>query len=296
MAKTAFQASRQTVFLFDPGELVLIEDPAHPLFQERVKLPVSEALVASMMVRGFKSTITVRRNGQKAEVVDGRQRVKAAREANRRLKAEGKETIKVRAFVEQGDDADLFGVMVLSNKGRQDDDPMSEARELKKFLDMGRTEQEAAAIFCKPLSWVTNAMRLFDLAPKVQDAVAAGRVSVSAAAKLAKVDREQQVEKLGLLLAASNGGRATVKEVARAVKAPAGAPVGPMPPSRFQMRQMLQTFVDAGWDAEACVLEWVLEGRHETSLASGAAGAIKAKRAKATEEAKAVLSGKAVGC
>lgn len=263
MAKTAFDAARQTIFLFPPEELVLVDDPAHPLYQGRVHLPVSEQLVRSMLVKGFRSVIIVRRDGDKGLVVDGRQRVKAACEANRRLVAEGKEPLRVRAYLERGDDADLFGVMVLSNKGRQDDDPMAEAQELKRFLDMGRSEEEAAAIFCVPTSRVRQMMTLFDLAPKVQKAVSDGKVSISAAAKMAKLDSADQVERLDELLAAGNG-KATVAKVARAVKRNKSGTLldafAPEKPSPKQIKRGREALTSAGMDEAAAALEWVMTG------------------------------------
>lgn len=258
MAKTAFDAARQTIFLFPPEDLVLVDDPAHPLYQARVNLPVNENLVRSMMVKGFRSIVIVRRDGENALVVDGRQRVKAAREANKRLKAEGKEPLKVRAYQEKGDEADLFGVMVLSNKGRQDDDPMSEARELKRFIDMGRSDEEAAAIFCKPKSWVRQTLQLFDLAPKVQKAVTDGKVSVSAAVKLVNLDSADQVERLDELLA--SGAKATVQNVARAVKKPAGEEAGPVPPTKKQIQVAAEHLRAGGMDEAAAALDWALTG------------------------------------
>jgi hypothetical protein len=40
-SKTAFDASRISAFGFDPEDLVLIDDPKHPLYDARIKLPLS---------------------------------------------------------------------------------------------------------------------------------------------------------------------------------------------------------------------------------------------------------------
>lgn len=108
-------------------------------------------------------------------------------------------------------------------------------------LDMGQSEQEASAIFCRPVSWVT-----------------AGKVSVSAAVKLVKLDFADQVERLDELLAA--GGKATVARVARAVKSPAGAPAGPIPPNRKRIAAAVDVAREGGMDEVAAALEWVLTG------------------------------------
>src|SRR5580692_10690815 len=82
------------VYFFDPRDLVLVTDKDDLLYDARVEDPVNEALVASLMYApdgksslGVIQPVTGRRNQEsgKVEVVAGRDRVKAGREANRRL-------------------------------------------------------------------------------------------------------------------------------------------------------------------------------------------------------------------
>ena len=81
------------LLLFDPDTLVIVEDEGSALRDDRAKLPYDERLVLSMMVRGVLQPVIVRKNPEtdRTEVVDGRQRVKACREANKRLKKEGRD-------------------------------------------------------------------------------------------------------------------------------------------------------------------------------------------------------------
>src|SRR5512143_1919662 len=92
---------KRDAYMFDPEDLVLVTDEKSPLYDERVHLPVNEALVMNMLFapdgvpQGVLEPITAVRNPEtgKVEVVVGRQRVKAAREANKRLKKRGEEPI-----------------------------------------------------------------------------------------------------------------------------------------------------------------------------------------------------------
>src|ERR1043165_7254460 len=119
MAKNSIDAyggkGKTNLLFFDPEDLVLVTDVASPLYYHRENLPVSEALVRNIKAKGVLQAIRVCKNVEtgKVEVVAGRQRVKAAREANRRLVAEGLEPVQVPAMVGRaGDPADQLGILV----------------------------------------------------------------------------------------------------------------------------------------------------------------------------------------
>ena len=118
--KTVIDAPRANMFMVEPEQLTLVTDENHPLYDPRVHLPVDDNLVRNIMAFGVKEPILVRKNGVEFEVVAGRQRTKAAIEGNKRLAKEGKEPMRVRAIIERGDEADMFGVMILENELRQD--------------------------------------------------------------------------------------------------------------------------------------------------------------------------------
>lgn len=97
MAKhQVFDAARLGGFRFDPDVLVIIgldtkDGPEHELWDERALLPYSEEMVLSLMDLGCLKTITVRKGEDgRPEIVDGRGRAIAGREANRRLRKLGK--------------------------------------------------------------------------------------------------------------------------------------------------------------------------------------------------------------
>lgn len=218
MAKTAF-ANRTNAYTFDPDELVLVADPSDPLYDERIHKPLDEGLVLSIMC-GWFGAIEIAKRGDVACVVDGRQRVRAAQEANRRLRETGREPVRVSAILQRGDDADLFGVTIAANSHRSDDSPVARAKKIARFLSMGRSEAEAAVRFGLTVQALGKQLQLLELAPQVQKAVEQGRTTATAATKLAKLPRAEQVEALAQLTAeAPQGKRVSVKTVAAKAKA-----------------------------------------------------------------------------
>jgi len=198
MAKTAVtDATRLNAFAIEPERLVIIDDPKHHLYDERVKLPLDEALVRNIMVHGVKVPVLVAKEGNSIIVFDGRQRVKAAIEANKRLKEDGSEQVKVKIFIERGDEADLFGVCILANEMRQEDSIILKARKAKRLLDMnGGDVGAAAATFGVSKIQIERWLKLTDLAAPVVKAIESGEITATAAVELAGLSRDEQVEAL----------------------------------------------------------------------------------------------------
>lgn len=252
--------------LVEPDQLTLIEDEAHPLYDPRVKLPLDEGMVRNIMAYGVKLPVIVRKNGSFLEVVDGRQRVKNAIEANRRLAKEGKEEMKIRIISERGTDDEMFGVLISTNENRQGDSPMTRAKKAAKFLAMGKTEAEVAVAFGMTNSETKQLLGLLECATPVQKAVEAG-LSVSAAYKLSKLPREEQVEALEAVKA--GGGKTTVAKVRKAVAAKQGNH-GPTPPTKKEIGKLVERLKNVDLDDKELTkglatvqhtLEWVVTGR-----------------------------------
>jgi ParB family chromosome partitioning protein len=226
--------SKNTFYYFDPKSLLVVDDVKHPLYDERVNLPLDEHLVKSIMVKGVVEPVIVRLNGKDkkgvpiVEVIDGRQRVRAAREANNRLEKEGKEPVRVPGVNRRGEDADLFGVMVSANEIRQSDGPLTRAKKIQKYISMGRTEDEAAITFGCSSATIKNLLGLLDLHPQVQAKISSGEIPVMVADKLRKLPQDEQPAKLQELIDAGltkgAAGVEAAKKAARGEK-PASAKV-----------------------------------------------------------------------
>lgn len=210
--KHAIDAKRFDAFLLDP-DAITIPPKGHSLHRDRYP---DEALILSVMAFGVKEPVLVTREGDAILVVAGQRRVLAAREANKRLKKQGKEPLKVKAVIERGEEADLFGIMVVENQARTGDAAMTIADNIRKYLAFGRTEEEAAVAFAMPVSGVKQHLALFDVGVEVRSAVKNGVVSVTAAAKLAKLDKKKQVAALAELT--KGGKKVTVRRTMRAAK------------------------------------------------------------------------------
>lgn len=168
---------------FNPEDLTLVTDPEHPLYDERVHLPLREETVLNIMHAGVIEPITIRKNKETGdiEVVAGRQRVKHAIEANKRLKKEGREPITVNGIVEGGDDDRAQFVMASENEHRQDDTPLGRAQKMQRMLQRGVAEQVVAVAFGCTVQTVKQATSLLSATAAVQTAVERGQVGVAAA-------------------------------------------------------------------------------------------------------------------
>ena len=90
-AETYGASGRTNLLMFDPDKIKLITDKKHFLYDPRVEKPVSEELVASIKYRGVVEPVIVWKDPEMGDTcaLDGRQRIKAAQEANKQLKKEG---------------------------------------------------------------------------------------------------------------------------------------------------------------------------------------------------------------
>lgn len=214
--KRAFDASRGNIFLFDPEDLVLIEDKDHPLYDERIHLEVDESMIRNVMTHGVIQPIVVVKMANEPVVLAGRQRVKAALHANERLTADGQAPIKVPAVVRRGRDGDLFAVSVSENELRSDDSPLVRADKALRLLNMGRTEEEVAIAFGVSAVTIRNWLKLTELHGAVQHAVDGGEISATAAIQLHGLETKEQKAKLKKLI--SEGGKPTVRKAKKVVR------------------------------------------------------------------------------
>lgn len=190
MSKNALDGKRTNLFLVPPEDLVIVDDVASALHDDRAGKPVSESLVLNIMAHGVLEPILVRKNGDtgKIEVIAGRQRVKACLEANKRLKKQGAELLEVPCVVKRGDAHQLMAFMVSENEGREDDSPIGRAKKLARYLDLGRTIEQAAVVFCVSPATAKNLLGLLDAPKEVQKALGKGEITASDAYKLSKLE------------------------------------------------------------------------------------------------------------
>lgn len=298
MGKTAINAPRVNTFLVDPSALTIVTDPKHPLYDERVDLPLDENMVKNIMTYGVKETILVRKDGDDILVVNGRQRTKHAIEANKRLLKAGSEIVQVKIGLEKGDDAEMVGIMISTNRFRQDDSPLVLAKKAQRLMAFGRTPEQAATTFGVTSTAIRQWLLLLELAPAVQKAVERGEVSASAASKLHGLKRDEQIAALDELKNA--GVKVTAKTVKRAVAKKQGR-VEHERPGIALMRRLydneraaLNTGKATLAVSEVAILGWVLGAEKESPEITDALAALEDAEQRARDE-KDEATGLAVG-
>lgn len=204
MGKQAYDAGRLNGFRFDPDTLVIIgfdtkDGPEHELWDERASKPFSEEMVLSLMNIGCLETITVRKgpNGD-PEVVNGRGRTIAGREANRRLKKLGKtETlVTIPAMSIKGDENLMFQVLVSTNEIREPDDLLVKVAKLQRMLARNPDKAQAAITFGVTKTTISNWLKINELPVEVKKAVSSGAIAASTAAKLHGMPKEEQLAEI----------------------------------------------------------------------------------------------------
>ena len=190
-SKDVYEAEAKTsLLLFDPDKLTIVEDDeTHPLYDERASLEVSESLVLNIMQYGILQPIVVRKNAESGdvEVVAGRRRTRACREANKRLKKSGAEVLRIPGTIKRGENHTFMGVMISENEHREGDPPILRAKKLARYLETGRTEQDATVTFGISIGTIKNLLALLDAPKAVQSALDRGVINASEAYKLAKM-------------------------------------------------------------------------------------------------------------
>lgn len=292
MGSQAIDAPRSNVFNVDANALTIIgldtdDGVTHPLYDERIRLPLDESMVESIMTHGVKVPILVVKDGDAVVVVDGRQRVRHAREAAKRKRA----TVTVKAILEKGSFEDQALIGVLTNEQRQADSYAVRAIKAKRLMALGKTPKEVALAFGWTSTGPLTALLAFDgLDAEVKAAVDDGKLSMSAAAKLAPLPRDQQRSELAAALAESGGrvvGKDAMRERVRTIRT--GDAQGAGAPSKALIRKIIAHAVDAGPDAAGLDpgfvrgLRWVVGDLKPGSIA-GLNKAIRAVSKLATDD------------
>lgn len=210
--KKSIGTSGSTYYL--PDQVKIVTDTKHPLFDERINLPIDPNMVKNVIMYGVLEPVICVREGEEILVADGRQRVRWTAAANEILAKEGKEPIKFQVVFRRGDNRFQMGIMIAANERAEKDGPLVRAQKMQRLLDMGRTEEEAAVTFVVSGQAIRNWKALLECCPKVKAAVDAGKVPASIAIKLSKLSVEEQEKALAEMLETGATGGARAKQIA----------------------------------------------------------------------------------
>lgn len=176
-----------------PEKVVVITDKTHVLYDERVNLPMNENTVLDIMERGILIPILCRRaKDGRFEVMDGRQRLKHAIEANRRLVAANQPPRQIPIRVSRAKDSEVFGNLVAANAHRRFNKHSAVARDVVRYLDQGHTEDQAAVTFNITVKQVEAYVRLAESTDELLDALDNKRLSFTTAVQLARRSHDEQ--------------------------------------------------------------------------------------------------------
>ncbi|MBO1012288.1 hypothetical protein IPU70_01910 [Achromobacter sp. SD115] len=263
MAKNSIDAygasGKSNVLFFKPEDLTLITDADHPLFDERVFLPLDEAMVRNVMDLGIIQPISVWKDPElgKTLVVAGRQRVKHAIEANRRLEEQGLKPLQVPGVIRRGSAIKMAGAMVSENEIRKADTPLGRAKKMANLQARGHGDDDLALLFGCNVATVRSTLALLECPAAVQNAIEAGQINITHARALSKLTPQEQRDKVTELIAAGHGAKPR-ERAQRQARLMGNAP-------RIKTRTQILTALTAAEGEYAKALRWVLgtdtEGR-----------------------------------
>lgn len=158
-------------------------------FQPRVRLDQAALaeLAESVKAQGVMQPILVRPLAAgRYEIIAGERRWRAARMAG--LAA-------VPALVRDVPDRQALAIALIENIQREDLNPLDEAAGLMRLIDeFGLTHAEAAVALGRSRAAITNALRLLELAPPVQELLREGKLDMGHARALLALPALRQIE------------------------------------------------------------------------------------------------------
>lgn len=262
MAKNSIDAygasGKSNVLFFEPTALHLVSDPTHPLYDERIHLPIDEAMVLNIMDQGVLEPVLVWKDPESGKVcvIDGRQRVRHSLLANERLLAEGKEPVQVPGIAKRGSAVRMSQFMISANEIRRADTPLGRAKKMAALLERGHDEQDLGLLFGCSAQTVKATLALLDCTQAVQDAVESGQVTVTQARQMAGMSPDEQRQTVKEMAAAGSGvsGHERAKRQREVLQSKDPASARP----RMKTRKEIGKALESAEGPYADALRWVL--------------------------------------
>lgn len=140
-------------------------------------------LAQSIKNLGVIQPITLRKEGQKFEIISGERRYRAS-------KIVGLETIP--AYIRLVNDQELLEMALVENIQREDLDAIEIALTYQRLLDeIGMTQENLSQRVGKERTTITNSIRLLKLSPDMQNAVRSGGISAGHGRAILSLDSEE---------------------------------------------------------------------------------------------------------
>lgn len=147
-----------------------------------------QELAQSIRNLGVIQPITLRKDGDKFEIISGERRYRASKIAG--LKS-------VPAYIRLVNDQELLEMALVENIQREDLDAIEVALTYQRLLDeIGLTQESLSQRVGKERSTITNSIRLLRLSPDIQQAIRAGEISAGHGRAIISVDDERNQQEL----------------------------------------------------------------------------------------------------
>lgn len=144
-----------------------------------------EELAASIKEYGIIEPVILKKSIKGYEIVAGERRCKAAKIAG---------LTTVPAIVKDFTDEDMMEIALLENIQREDLNPIDTAVSISNILSVrNMTQEEFSKKFGKSRSYITNLLGLLNLPISVQELVKSGKLSMSHARALSKIEDEEKI-------------------------------------------------------------------------------------------------------
>lgn len=141
-------------------------------------------LAQSIKNLGVIQPVTLRKDGDRFEIISGERRYRASKIAG--LKS-------VPAYIRLVNDQELLEMALVENIQREDLDPIEIALTYQRLLEeIGMTQENLSHRVGKERSTITNSIRLLRLNPDVQNAIRSGEISAGHGRAVLSLENEEQ--------------------------------------------------------------------------------------------------------
>lgn len=265
------------------SRLKLAKDDSDPRWDSRMLLKLDKNFILDIAENGVEVDLDVTESpdfpkghymGGEFGINDGRMRVRAIPEANEIRKKKGLPPLQVGLKIRERESVAAMRTGVRLNEKRYDSDAVTRARTMSRYQDAGLTDDEIASDFGIKASDVHQHLSLLGLPPEVQKLVTDGKMSVSTAAGVARLDPSEVKRRANELIAAAAEGRVTAAK-ARSATGQSNGPDRLPAKAIKQLIDELKAALKEGGDGAAAshsmqgavyALETVLDARKRQGL------------------------------
>jgi len=141
-------------------------------------------LAGSIKSLGIIQPITLRKEGEKFEIISGERRYRASKIAG---------LASIPAYIRLVNDQVLLEMALVENIQREDLDPIEVALTYQRLLDeVGMTQENLSQRVGKERSTITNSVRLLKLSPDIQNGIRSGQISAGHGRAIMGLDSDEK--------------------------------------------------------------------------------------------------------